>query len=275
MEPPGPIIVIDLFPAILDELLQLLRNLPEGDWERPTTCASWSVKDVALHLLGVDMGILSIQRDGFQSTGSVQDWDELVTLVNALNAQWVSAARRISPCLLCDLLAFTGAQVHAYYLSLDPHAIGDPVHWAGPDPAPIWLDLAREYTEWWHHQQHIRDAVGRPGLRAPRFFAPVLDAFVRALPNAYRGVGAVDGALVALTISGESGGRWILSREGDCWNLYTGVAQAPDAEVMMDEDVAWRVFTRGVSRNEALPQVRIEGDRSLGLKVLDTASIIA
>ena len=36
------------------------------------------------------------------------------------------------------------------------------VNWAGPEPAPIWLDPAREYTERWVHQQHIRDAVRNP-----------------------------------------------------------------------------------------------------------------
>lgn len=27
----------------------------------------------------------------------------------------------------------------------------------------MWLDAAREYTEFWVHQQQIRDATGRPG----------------------------------------------------------------------------------------------------------------
>ena len=51
-----------------------------------------------------------------------------------------------------------------------------PIDWAGPEPAPIWLHVAREYTERWVHQQHIRDAVGRPGLNERRWLGPVLES---------------------------------------------------------------------------------------------------
>jgi hypothetical protein len=153
--------------------------------------------------------------------------------------------------------------------------MGEPVSWAGPDPAPVWLDLAREYTERWHHQQHVRDAVGREGLREPRFFAPVLETFVRALPLTFRDTRAVEGTLVALTISGPAGGRWCLRREGESWELYESAPCIPQAEVIVDQDVAWRLFTRGLSKEEALPLVTLVGDTSLGERVLDTVSIIA
>jgi hypothetical protein len=133
-----------------------------------------------------------------------------------------------------------GDQACEYFQSLDPYALGGAVSWAGPEPAPVWLDLAREYTERWHHQQHIRDAVGQPGLQGPRYMAPVLKAFVRALPHTYRHVAAPDGTLLTLTISGPSGGRWSLLREQGLWQLYCDVSREPDAEAVIDEDIAWR-----------------------------------
>jgi len=276
MKQPQPIIVSHLFPEILDRLLELLSSLSTEDWERPTACEGWSVKDVALHLLGDDIGNLSRKRDAYSPAGEpIEGWDELVSLINRLNDLWVQATRRISPRLLCDLLAFTGAQVCEHFASLDPYAPGGPVSWTGPDPAPVWLDLAREYTERWHHQQQIRDAVGKPGLKEPRFFAPVLDAFVRALPHTYREIDAEDGALVALTISGEAGGKWFLLRVGDLWNLIVGVSQPADAEVVVQQDIAWRLFTKGISPDEARSLVMITGDRQLGSRVLDMVSIIA
>jgi uncharacterized protein (TIGR03083 family) len=271
----GPIMVIDLFPEILDELLSLLSGLSAEEWAKPTACPSWSVKDVALHLLGDDIGILSRQRDGFSSDLPIQGWEELVALINTSNETWVHTTRGISSRLLCELLGFTGPKVHEYLSSVDPNSIGGPVSWAGPDPAPVWLDLAREYTERWHHQQHIRDALDRPGLKQPRFFAPVLDTFVRALPHTYRGVAAVDGTLVTLTIVGDSGNRWSLLREGERWNLYQEISRKPDVEIVMGEEIAWRAFTRGLSRNKMESQVKLLGDQSLGAKILDTVSIIA
>jgi uncharacterized protein (TIGR03083 family) len=273
---PGPILVSHLFPELVDNLVALLSSLSTEEWKRPTVCEGWSVKDVAQHLLGIEVGILSRKRDRFSPAAEpVRDSDELVALINDLNATWVGATRRISPRLLCDLLEFTGRQVCEYFASLDPYALGGPVSWAGPEPAPVWLDLAREYTERWHHQQHIRDAVGRPGLKEPRYFAPVLDAFVRALPQTFRHVEASDGTLLSLTISGQSGGQWFLLKNGGKWNLFLDVPEKPHAQAIMDEDVAWRVFTKGLDREWALTHTTLLGDRSLGLRVLDTVSIIA
>ena len=48
MQQPQPIIVADLFPEILDALLDLLSSLSEDEWAAPTVCPGWSVKDLDL-----------------------------------------------------------------------------------------------------------------------------------------------------------------------------------------------------------------------------------
>ncbi len=276
MKAPKPIITVDLFPDLLEELLALLGSLSADDWKRPTVCAGWSVKDIALHLLGGEVGILSRKRDQFSFVGAeITSWDDLVQLINDLNDIWVRAMRRISPPLLIDLLRLTGKQTCEYFKSLDPFAMGGPVDWAGGKDAPVWLDLAREFTERWHHQQQIRDAVGKPGANESRFFAPVLDAFVRALPHTYREVEAKDETLLALTITGESGGRWFLLRRDAKWNLFVEVDGEPTAEVIIDQETAWRLFTKGVSRETAAKKAAITGDRKLASKALEMISVIA
>ena len=49
----------DLFPDLLQRLFSLLSGLSEGDWRKPTAWPGWSVKDVALHRLGIEIGNLS------------------------------------------------------------------------------------------------------------------------------------------------------------------------------------------------------------------------
>lgn len=279
MKAPEPIIVSHLFQPVLDSLLELLSSLSADDWNKPTACARWSVKDIASHLLGGDVGILSRQRDGYAFSGDpFMSWEDLVALINNLNDTWVKATSRMSPRVLRELMKLTGEQVCDYFNSLDPYAIGGPVDWAGPEPAPVWLDLAREYTERWHHQQQIRDAVGKPGLKEPRFFAPVLDAFVRALPHTYRNVDAKESTLVALSISGDAGGRWFLLRENSAWNLFVECERRADAEVTaevtIDQEIAWRLFTKGISKNEALTKASLAGDVALGMNALEMISII-
>ena len=274
MRPPDPIQTIDVLPAERARLLNLLSQLSDQEWETPTACAGWSVKDVALHLWGNDLGRLSRGRDGF-SGAAPEEGESLVAFINRLNESWVRATRRLSPRVLRDHLRLSGEQTFAFFASLDPTALGEPVSWAGPEPAPTWLDLAREYTERWHHQQHIRNTVGAAGLTERRFLAPVLATFVHALPHTFRAVVAPPGTAVHLHIDGESGGDWSVARERGGWVLYSGAPAEPAARLTIDQTIAWRVFTKGLSPADAERQATLEGDRRLARRVLEAVAIIA
>src|SRR5690348_10687115 len=117
MQEVGPIFVRDLFPQERQRLLELLSGLSEQEWDAPTVCPGWSVKDIALHLLGDDIGYLSAHRDHFSNPFFQQKdmhaWASLVKNLNEANELWIQAAARISPQLLCELLALTGKQFHA------------------------------------------------------------------------------------------------------------------------------------------------------------------
>ena len=272
---PEAVITAPLFPEILIELLALLKSLSADDWQKPTVCSNWSVKDVALHLLGGEIGNLSRRRDGTVSKAVVNSQSELVTFINNWNQEWVSVSARMSTRLLVDLLEFVGPQMCAYFQTLDPFVIGGAVSWAGPEPAPVWLDVAREYTERWHHQQHIREAVGKPGLKEPHYFSPVLAAFMRALPETFRETPAVENTCVTVTFAGPAGGRWSILRKDMRWKLYVGAPAEPTTEFSLDQEHAWRLFTRGLSPDLARQQAMIKGEQALGLKVLEMVSIIA
>jgi uncharacterized protein (TIGR03083 family) len=276
LQPPAPIIIADLWEPLLAALLGLLASLTPEEWATPNVCGAWTAHETATHLLGGDVGILSRGRDGYRVPGPLLDgWDDMVRFINALNDQWIVATRRISPRVLCMLLRATGTEVAAYFRSLDPHALGGAVSWAGPGPAPVWLDLAREYTERWHHQQQIRRAVGKAGADDPRLVAPVLDAFVRALPHTYRDIAAPDGTTVALTVEGAAGGAWVLRRDGEGWTLLIGTVATPTASVRLPQDIAWRLWTKGITPDAARPHTAVEGDHALGEPVLHMVSVIA
>jgi uncharacterized protein (TIGR03083 family) len=276
MKSPEPILTSDLFPEVRRRLVELLRGLSDEEWLRPTAAKKWDVKDVAAHLLGGDLGNLSRRRDAYTpGWKAIAGWEELVGFINELNASWVAAARRLSPRVLGDLLEASGAQIEAYFASLDPFALGAPVNWAGPEAAPVWFDIAREYTERWHHQQQIRDATGRAGLYERRLFAPVLDAFVRALPWAFRDVIAAQGTCVQLSLLGEAGGDWVVKKAATNWELCVGANGAAGARVAIQAEDAWKIFTRGMRGEEARRRATIEGEMELGVKVLEMVSVIA
>ena len=112
-----------------------------------------------------------------------------------------------------------------------------------------------------------------PATRA--MYGPVLDAYVRALPHTFRDVLAPEGTHVRLRISGEAGDAWSLVRHEGRWGLYTGVDTEPAAGVTLDQDEAWRLFTRGITPEAARAWCVFEGDAGLASKVLDAVGVIA
>ena len=117
--------------------------------------------------------------------------------------------------------------------------------------------------------------VDRPGLREPRFLAPVLGTFMWALPHTLRQTRAAEGTSLAVAVPGGTGGAWCVRRERGAWHLYAGAPDNAAARVSIDPDAAWRLCTRGLSREEAEELVIVEGDLDLGARVLEMISIIA
>ncbi len=267
MGDPVPILVVELFPVLDRQLVALLGTLNPGDWDRPTVCVGWSVKDVAGHLLDTATRRLSSGRDRHVPPGPPPDLDthaKVGAFVNAANRAGVEFYRGVSARHLVDLMEATTARLHEYFRGLDPHADANfPVSWAGESRSPVWFDVARELTERWHHQQQIRDAVGAEPITTREFLHPVLDTFMRALPHASRHIPAPDGTLWNVEVTGPAADAWLLHRETGAWRLRADVGQAPDATASLAGDDAWRLFTKGFDRSGRKPAVLIEGDPAI------------
>jgi uncharacterized protein (TIGR03083 family) len=277
MTPLTPCDTTLLFRPLARELVALLRQLAAGDWLRPTVAGSWRVRDVAAHLLDGQLRKLSAQRDGHLTPPDqpIHTDRDLAQFINAFNAAGVAYGARLSTVVLTDLLERAGEQVADLVASLDPHAPAIyPVSWAGEQQSENWMDTGREYTEHWHHQMQIRDAVGRPRLLEPRWLEPLLDLSVRALPHGYAAVAAAAGATVTLHVTGETTGSWTLVRDGGRWQIRRGQPSAPDAVVTMAADDAWRMFYNALPEGELRRRVTVAGNADLAAPLLRTRSVI-
>jgi len=215
-----------MFGPLRRDLIMLLRQLPEPAWSAPTVRGEWTVQDVAAHLLGVELANVAARRDGVRSAPAAEQ--PLAEWLAGYNQQWVTACRRLSGRLLVEHLDLAAAAFDDYVQGLDIDQLGQPVSWAGPGPAPVWLDVAREYTERWTHQQQIREAVGSP--RLDRLQArTVIATFVHALPVALASAPAADGTTVAFAVTGDGGGAWHLTRRSGRWHLRAGALPDPTA----------------------------------------------
>jgi hypothetical protein len=162
-----------------------------------------------------------------------------VVRLAARNQEWIDACAPVSAGVLCDLLRATGAAVDSWGASADLRALAEGVSWAGVDQAPVWLCLAREYTERWVHQQQLRDALDRPGLDDETHLGAVVDTFKWAIPIALTDTTG----LLRVELTGAAARSWLVDRAGF---HASGVA---DATVAIAADAFWRQCT--TPRNQA------------------------
>lgn len=276
IEPLEPIFTAHLFSKLETMLIELLRSLKPHDWEKQTIAPKWKVKDVAAHLLDTQLRKLTICRDGYApEPPRINSYVDLVAFINRLNHEGVTLYRRLSPNVLVSLMEVASRQSSEYHESLDPFADAlFAVTWAGEDKSANWFDTAREFTERWHHQQQIRLAVDKPGIMTREFYYPVLDCFMRGLPFTYRTVSAKSGTLAQFNVSGESGGCWYLHRHGEAWKLIGVPVGEKVSETTIPQEIAWRVFTKGIEPDVAKSQVQVSGDTAMGLHILGMMSIV-
>lgn len=260
--------VRDLMDEERADLLDLIDDLADDDWLAPTEAGHWRVKDVALHLLDDDLGWLSRDRDGDRS-GLLPvegDYRAFVASLDGKNERWVAGAAGLSRQVVLDLLRWSGEEVRRHHAGIDLSGPSS-VIWAGREAVPRWFDLARDLTERWVHQQHIRDAVGRPGDHA-RLRPQVLRTFVWAFPPQYDARTRA-GTVVQLDLG--DGGPWTLTAADDSWVLDPGRAGSPAARLGMNGAVAWRQLT---GLPVAPSDLHVEGDRALVEPLLDVRGII-
>ena len=270
-----PVDVRPLLGPMRAALKELLADLRDRDWDAPTT-PGWTVADTVAHLIAGDAQKLAFLRDGGPGP-TPHDGESLPAFIDRINEEWVVAFRRLTPRILLGLIDWFSPHIEAMYAGLDLDELGAPVSWAGPDPAPRWLDVAREFTERWVHQQQIREAVGAPLLDDPRFLQTVVDVYLRALPHVLetQALDREEGTLVEVELTGAVSGHWYVRREPDGWCL---VAAAPfghaDVVVALDADTVWRLGSRAITPETARELATIEGDDALAEAVLTLVAII-
>lgn len=261
--------ILPLFPRLNSSLISLLTGLDERQWEMNTLCKQWKVKDIAAHLLDGALRRLSLGRDSYSSnSGNPESNQNLLVYLNALNAEWVNAYKRVSPQILIEQLQLAQEQLHQYLSKLDPDGTAIfPVSWAGEAVSTNRFDIAREYTERWLHQQQIRQSLGADSILEPDLYHPFLQICMQALPYHFQSVETSVDSLVRVEIVGDSGGVWSIICNGKTWEFTESSVEA-SSHVYIDQNIAWMLFSKGIEVHQASQYWQVIGDQNLGKHVL-------
>jgi hypothetical protein len=68
---------------------------------------------------------------------------------------------------------------------------------------------------------------------------------------------------------------WLLSRGDSAWTFTDARPTKVTATVVIPQEIAWRIFTKGIDRAEALEASRIDGERALAERVFRLTAIVA
>ncbi len=261
--------VLHLFPKLNSSLIDLLEGLSPAQWNSATVCKKWSVKDIAAHLLDTALRRVSCGRDNhFGKAPEINSYEDLLDFLNTLNAEWVGAYKRVSTRVLIRQMSAAQDEFYDHLLSLDLHAPAlFPVSWAGEDESKTWFDIAREYTERWHHQQQIRLAAGAGSILERELYYPFLEISMLALPFHYRLKSAAEGTLIRINIVGDAGGHWSILTKNGAWE-FTDTRTEPHTQVYIDQNIAWMLLSKGIDIFEAEQYWQIVGNYELGFHAL-------
>ncbi|UED87765.1 maleylpyruvate isomerase family mycothiol-dependent enzyme [Streptomyces profundus] len=269
-----PIDARPLLAPELAELCRMLRALPATAWRAPAV-PGWTVRDLAAHLLGDLHGRLGHGLRGQPLDRVRAPGETLEAWIHRGNQEWIDAHADLTPPALVDALERAAPQVVARFRRADPHAPAVAVSWAGADPAPAWLDCARELTEYWIHRQQIRHAVGQRTDPEPTVAAVVLDTLLRALPHTLRthrpGAGRTQ---LSVRVPGPAGGVWTVTATDRGWSLALPPAGPPTATVEWEAEIAWRLCARSIDPATALAHARVTGERGLAEAAALIVSIV-
>jgi uncharacterized protein (TIGR03083 family) len=237
----------------LERFLELLASLGPEDWERPTMCTAWSVRDILAHQAGAYSAGASFAELRHQFSQKVPPGCEMIDVVNAL--QIAERAGR-TPAELLTELREVGPRAVAARQRIPWLLRNVPL----PIPGLGWCRLRYLTDEiflrdTWSHRVDVSYATGRPLLLTRehdgRFTALIgRDLARRLIPK-------LKGASVLFDLDGPAGGRFQM-----------GQASIPATTIAMDAiDFHLRVSAR-ISAEQALTRSRVGGDAVLAADVL-------
>ncbi len=271
---------LHLFPKLTEALITLLKGLDVDDWKKPSPIKGRTIKDLVSHLIDGSLRRLSLQRDHFSdmtANKEIHSYSDLVDFIQTLNSEWMKATKRLSPELLMDLLAYSEGKLYDFLNTLDPDGEAlFSVAWAGESRSLNWFDIAREYTEKWHHQMQIRLALDKPILLEKEYAEPLYDTFMLGLPYLYRDMEDYpENATIKISITDVIQKSWYVTKRAEGWEL-----SSKKDEIVSEIDIpgkeAWIIFTN-TDRDKAKYRsgISVKGDPKPGDKLLEFVTVMS
>ena len=259
---------VDAWWASIQDLLALLEELPETDWDRPTDLPGWDVRAIASHVAHLEGLTAGAPRE----EADVPESAHITSPMGQFTEIGVLTRRDASPKSIIDEIRRYSAVRHDELLASPPEDPAAPA--TGVFGAIGWSTgklLRNRPLDVWLHEQDIRRATGRPGnldsLGALHTADYLLEGvgFVLA-----KKAGADPGCTVVVEAEGHAPYAFTVTKEGKGVPLADPVTEPT---VTLSTDRETYVLLAGGRASADPTKVTISGDTTLGTKIVENLNI--
>ncbi|MGA5128550.1 maleylpyruvate isomerase family mycothiol-dependent enzyme [Streptomyces olivoreticuli] len=260
--------VIDAWTQSVEAIHELVKPLPESDWNRPTECPGWSVRDVVSHVIGVETEFLgeprpihTLPRDLYHVTDEFSRYIEVQVDVRRCHTALEMTSE-------LDLVILRRCR----QLRNENRGPQTPFRWplgSGNDQ-PLERALTVRAFDVWTHEQDLRRALRMPGnLDSP---AAVLtrDFLLAALPKVVaKDAAAPPGSAVVFDVHGPL--EFLRTVRVDAQGrgkIDSSVSLGPTVTLGMDWETYARLACGRVRPDAVADQIKVEGEPRLARTIL-------
>jgi uncharacterized protein (TIGR03083 family) len=182
-------------------LAGLGQDLDAGDWDRPTACPGWDVKDQFSHLIGIERLLLGEATPTWdQPLG-----DHVRNDFAAMHEPWVAVRRALDgPVVQAEFVEVTTRRLAALEARGEEEWALIGYSPAGEVPYAEFMDL--RVFDSWVHEQDVRAAVGQPGGSGGLASSMALDNVEKAMGYVVgKKAAAPEGSVVTFAVTGAPG----------------------------------------------------------------------
>jgi uncharacterized protein (TIGR03083 family) len=263
--------VIDVLDEEWTAIIELGESLGTAEWELPSECPGWSVRDVLAHMVGTERSLL-----GDRAPDPVSEPLHVHNEMGARNEGWVVSLRGAS-----------GPEVLANFSDVTKRRLAQLRDWPASrfdevGPSPTGMVPYREFMQvrvmdCWVHEQDIRVATARPGHRQGPAATLAIGRLASAMPFVVgKKAGTPEGSSVRFELTGTEPERIEVAVRGGRAVIDEGAGSDPTVEIRMDREVFWRLgcgrVTGEAARGAGLIELR--GQTELGNRVVDSMAFM-
>ena len=245
----------------LTRFIALLELLDAADWQRPTMCTAWNVRDILAHQAGAYASSASLAEFRRQVIGNPYI-KEAAMSVDGINRRQLEDRSDRSPQALLNELRDVGPRAIANRQKLPGILRALPIPFGPPlGTAPLQYLMDDIYLrDTWMHRCDVCVAVGREMVLTPAHDGRITALIVRDLERILRPL--VHGGGVVLELTGPAGGAWRLGQDA----AVTITLDAIDFHILAsDRATAVALLADG--------KIRLSGDADLARYVLEHVSV--